>query len=185
MCLIRTTTLKKSGFGLIELAVALVVLAVILALTVPIMTDLVGEYRGRVEMQRCQEVIMKTASESLLKNLPSQVVVAGDTITGQIIETNGDLTQVARYQLAFGSFGRDTDLATPWLGSQETSATNYDGADNTIPFNGFGVLSHAAGEPDGAVVIYSNRGNVSVIEILQSGLVEIFHHGKGEQTWVQ
>jgi len=91
----------------------------------------------------------------------------------------------AGYQLQFGAFGRTTNHQTPWLKSTETGPTNYGANADVIPFNGFGILAPVAGMPAGAVIFCSNNGNVSVVEILQSGLIDVFHQPKGETGWIQ
>ena len=185
MKITKIRTGQKRGFGLIELIVVIVIIAVVMALTLPLLTDLVAQYRGRMEIERCDEVVRKTTSESLVRSLPSNVFIDGDTIIGEVIESDGALTQVAEYQLQHGAFGRTNGAATPWLNSAETGPTNFGANNHVIPFNGFGTISPIAGQPDGAVILYSINENVSVIEILQSGLIDVFHQPKGEDEWTQ
>jgi len=177
--------MHKRAFGLIELMIVVIILAVLVAITLPVMADMATTYRGRAEIQNSHDVLLKTTTESLARGLRSQVVVSDSSIIGQIIERDGTLTQVAQYNLDFGSFGRTSNLATPWLRENETDLTNFGGANHTLSFNAFGTLALAPGDPAGAVILFSYGDYSASIEILPSGLIDVFHHQKGEDSWVQ
>lgn len=67
------------GFTLIELSVALLIIAIISAMAVPVVTSAVNQYRLRSAVANATWAIQSTRFQSLMESYPFQVTIAGSS----------------------------------------------------------------------------------------------------------
>ena len=75
-------TYSNRGLTLVELMAAVLILIFLVALSVPLFTEVNNDNRLRKDVALVESVISRTMSECLSQGRVGQLVVAGGTITG-------------------------------------------------------------------------------------------------------